>query len=137
MCSSCDVLCRPATMRRPFLRPLVRPASSEGSASKLANSSMKSHQRRWALSGMDRMDVMNTSAQDDTKGFMELIMSSRQLIYRLPPSGSASQSPIENLPGFIPVRSESLFDSTKRAEDSALLASRSEEHTSELQSREK
>src|SRR5690606_8665643 len=84
---------------------------------------MKSHQRRWALSGMDRTDVMNTSAQDDTRGFMELIMSSRQLIYKLPPSGWASQSRIENLPGFMPVCSDSLFDSTNRAEDSALLAS--------------
>src|SRR3546814_1327286 len=35
------------------------------------------------------MDVMNTSAHDDTSGFMELIMSSRQLMYRFPPSGLA------------------------------------------------
>src|SRR5690606_9548663 len=95
----------------------------EGRPSRLASSSMNSHQRRWVFSGMDRMDVMNTSAQDETSGFMELIMSSRQLMYRLPPSGFSSQSRMENLPGFMPVCSESLFDSTKRAEDSALLAS--------------
>src|SRR5690554_5593143 len=123
MCSSWDVLCKPATMRRPFFRPLVRPASSDGRASRLANSSMNNHQRRWVPSGMDKMDVMNTSAHDDTSGFMELIMSSRQLIYRFPPSGLASQSRMENLPGFMPVCSDSLFDSTKRADDSALLAS--------------
>src|SRR3546814_11596425 len=123
MCSNCDVLCNTATMRRPFLRPLVKPASSEGRASRLASSSMNSHQRRWVPSGMDKMDVMNTSAHDDTSGFMELIMSSRQLMYRLPPFGLLSQSRMENRPGFMPVCSDSLFDSTKRAEDSALLAS--------------
>src|SRR3546814_518598 len=84
---------------------------------------MNSHQRRCVLSGLDRIDVMNTSAHDDTSGFMELIMSSRQLMYRFPPSGLTSQSRMENRPGFMPVCSESLFDSTKRAEDSALLAS--------------
>src|SRR5690606_23648873 len=72
---------------------------------------------------MDRMDVMKTSAHEDTSGFMELIMSSRQLMYRLPPSGRDSHSRMENVPGFIPVCSDSLFDSTKRAEDRALLAS--------------
>src|SRR3546814_7565798 len=123
MCSSWDVLCNPATIRRPLFRPLVRPASSDGRASRLANASMNNHQRRWVLSGMDRIDVMNTSAHDDTSGFMELIMSSRQLMYRLPPFGLLSQSRMENRPGFMPVCSYSLFDSTKRAEDSALLAS--------------
>src|SRR5690606_33333287 len=72
---------------------------------------------------MDRMDVINTSAHEDTSGFIELIMSSRQLMYRLPPSGRDSHSRMENFPGFMPVCSDSLFDSTKRAEDSALLAS--------------
>src|SRR5690606_35946470 len=72
---------------------------------------------------MDRMDVMKTSAHEDTSGFMELIMSSRQLMYRLPPSGRDSHSRMENVPGFMPVCSDSLFDSTKRAEDRALLAS--------------
>src|SRR3546814_5975763 len=90
---------------------------------------------------------------------MALAISSRQLIYRLPPSGSSSQSRIENWPVFMLVCSDSLFDNTNLAEDKALLASldpvksdsakvpsrncfrtfgssmvRSEEHTSELQS---
>src|SRR3546814_1943547 len=50
MCSSWDVLCKPATIRRPFFRPLVRPASSDGRASRLASSSMNNHQRRWVRS---------------------------------------------------------------------------------------
>lgn len=77
---------------------------------------MNNHQRQWVLLGADKMDIMNTSAHDDTSGFMELIMYSRQLMYRFPPSGLASQSRMENRPGFMLVCSYSLFDSTKRAE---------------------
>src|SRR5690606_36870592 len=113
----------PATMRSPFLRPLISPASSDGRPSRLASSSMNNHQRLPVCSGMDRMDVMNTSTQADTSGFMACIMSSRQLIYRLPACGSSSQPRMENGPGFMLVCSDSLLDSTNRAEDSALLAS--------------
>src|SRR5690606_8065900 len=54
--------------RRPFFRPLVSPPSSEGKPSRLASSSMNSHQRRCARPGMERTDATPTSAQEDTSG---------------------------------------------------------------------
>src|SRR5699024_3483867 len=110
-------------MRRPFFRPLVSPASKDGKASRLANSSMNIHQRRLRSSVIDRTDVIKTSAHAETRGFMADAISSRQLINRLPPSGSSSQERIEKLPDFMLVCSDNLFESTKRALESALLAS--------------